>query len=120
MIGSRGFEVNTEETTALLAMAEEDLIATLGVDLFAGDHALSAADMDRYKRQTVEWLDARNDALRGVICPRHMRRRLTGDDAADLAVIATAVSGFFLNDHAAYILGAIVLRRGVKAYCSKR
>lgn len=93
--------------------SEDDLLLEFG-SLLGGGETRDTGPDDRRDRAN-NWLANNSQRLKEVLCEESVRNRLT-DTVMDVATLADVLSTT-LNKPAGYIVGAILLKRGIDILC---
>lgn len=112
-------ELSPNELAWIVSAPEDELLGAAGGILLGGGHGFGGRDDEQNRNFAREWLDARLEALRPVLCADEVFRDLGGDLTNDiltlLPLLATQLDG---NALLAAIVAGIVLRRGLARFCA--
>lgn len=103
-----------DNAVRLYNASEDDLLREFGTLLGGGDRTRDASPDDRRARAN-KWLADNSQRLKKLLCDDSVRDRLT-DSVMDVATLADVLSAE-LNRPGGYIVGAIVLKRGIDIFC---
>ncbi|MGW5924202.1 hypothetical protein ACWFPY_34860 [Nocardia fluminea] len=105
------------EILDLLTESDEDeLYALLGAELLGRGFGAGAIDDDQNRRFGMQWFEDRVDGFRGAVCTTKVTAALTGEFNTDAAALA-GVLPIQDNKILALTVAAIILRRGLTAFC---
>ncbi|WP_043661500.1 hypothetical protein [Nocardia thailandica] len=109
----------TEILSLLNDSDDDELYALLGAELLGVGFGAGAMDDDQNRRFGMQWFEDRIESFRDTVCATEVMAALTGEFNTDAAAIA-GVLPIQDNKILALTVAAIILRRGLAAFCRNR
>ncbi|MBV7706845.1 hypothetical protein NOVA_29075 [Nocardia nova] len=98
----------------------DELYALLGSEIVGDGWGAGAEDDEEHRRFGIRWFEDHLDDIRGRVCGSIIATELKGDLATDITTIASAELPFASdNQKLAVLIAAIILRRGLTAFCAE-
>lgn len=111
--------ISPEELSWIASASEGELLGAAGGILLGDGHGFGGRDNEQSRSFARDWLDARMESLRPVLCSNEVFRELGGDLTNDILIVlpllAAQLDGNLLL---AALVAGIVLRRGLARFCA--